>query len=67
MDLDLSISWCDRVNECTFDAHWLSEISPLKTRGSSPYAMLPAAKTAAAHQMAARFINTPVLFLKAGQ
>jgi len=38
IDFDFSISWCERVSEWTFIAHWLSETSPRKARGFCPYA-----------------------------
>src|SRR3989442_12243024 len=34
MDLVFSISWCERVRECTLRAHWLSAISPRKVEVS---------------------------------
>jgi hypothetical protein len=43
MDLDFSISWCERVSEWTFNAHWLSDISPANVRTSpSPAQTTPA-------------------------
>src|SRR5579872_2992887 len=57
MDLDLSISWCERVSEWTFKAHWLSETSPWKTREFWPWTAMAIMNIPAAHNIIARIIN----------
>src|ERR1700721_3755263 len=50
IDFDFNISSCDRVRECTFMAHWLSDTSPRKTRESWAQATHPMASRTATSQ-----------------